>query len=534
VVLGSSPSGRTTLRKTVPRHSFLLPVLAILRAAMKRYFQNHHFFIGVAALAIIAVILMMLEVGRAKPKEIITATVEQGAVRQLVSVSGIADAKQTADLSFPTSGFIDTVQVKVGDIVKAGDILVTQNTEALMADRQDAVATLEKAKADKAELIAGPRNETKAVTAQTITLKEAALKTAKETGAEQIASAQRLLRSDGLTAYTDAAIEDAIPPVISGSYTCDSEGSYTVKIYRSDTLSGYSYQLSGIETGIYPASINQPSPLGTCGLRVLFDGSSTYGNTVWHIEIPNTKSPRYVANKNALELIKIQTASAIALAEQELALAKTSADNSNAPARSEALIRAEASISQAEARLARVDSTLNDRVLRAPFDGTVTDISAQKGEVPGATPVVTVLAENEFDLTARIPEIDIGKLKTGQKVEMVFDARPNETLTGTVSFISLKATEIDGVSYYEAYVQLDNKPDWLRSGLNADINIILSEKTDALRIPKRFLIKENNTFAVLKRSGQTSATTTIGVDLEGDDGYVAITGLSTGDTVVAP
>jgi RND family efflux transporter MFP subunit len=529
-----TPSGRTTLRKTVPRRGFLLSVLAILKVQMKRFFQSHHFIIGVAAVAIIAVVLMMLGVGRAKPKEIITATVEQGTVRQLVSVSGIADAKQTADLSFPMSGFIDSVAVKVGDVVKAGDILVSQNTAALLADQQDALATLQKAKADKDELIAGPRSEARVVTAETIALKEAALKTAKENGTEQIASAERLLRSDGLTAYTDKATENATAPIISGSYTCDKEGSYNVRMYRSDSLSGYSYEITGIETGIFPASTNQPAPLGTCGLRILFDSKSIYSSTIWHIEIPNTKSLRYVANKNALELTKIQTASAIALAEQELALTKASADSSNAPARTEALTRAEASITQAEARLARISSEISDRVLRAPFDGTITDISAQKGEVAGATPIVTVLAENAFDLTARIPEIDIGKLKIGQRVEMVFDAKPSDTLMGTISFISLKATEIDGVSYYEAYVQLDNKPDWLRSGLNAYINIILSEKSDALRIPKRFLIKENTAVVVLKRNGQTNATTTVGVDLEGDDGFVAITGLNSGDTVVAP
>jgi HlyD family secretion protein len=517
-----------------PGTVFLLPALAILRAQMKRFFQSHHFLIGVAVVAIIAVILMMLGVGRAKPKEIITATVEQGDVRQLISVSGIADAKQTADLSFPMSGFIDSVSVKIGDVVRAGDILVNQNTTALMADQQDALATLQKARADKEELVSGPRNEARAVTAETLTLKEAALKTAKENSGEQIASAERLIRSDGLTAYTDIATEDAVAPIISGSYTCDQEGSYKVRMYHSDALSGYSYEISGIESGIFPASTNQPAPLGTCGLRILFDNASTYGNTVWHIDIPNTKSPRYIANKNALDLTKIQTASTIALAEQELALAKASADSSNAPARTEALTRAEASIAQAEARLARVSSEISDRILRAPFDGTVTDISAQKGEVAGATPIVTVLAENAFDLTARIPEIDIGKLKIGQRVEMVFDARPSEMLMGTVSFISLKATEIDGVSYYEAYIQLDSKPDWLRSGLNADINIILAEETDTLRIPKRFLIKENNTTAVLKRSGQVSATTTVSVVLEGDDGFVAITGLNAGDTVVAP
>jgi multidrug efflux pump subunit AcrA (membrane-fusion protein) len=117
---------------------------------------------------------------------------------------------------------------------------------------------------------------------------------------------------------------------------------------------------------------------------------------------------------------------------------------------------------------------------------------------------------------------------------MVFDAKADEQLTGTISFISLKSTEIDGVSYYEAYIQMDSTPSWLRSGLNADINIILSETVDTLRIPKRFLIEENGIYSVLLTQGEAYATTTIEVTLKGNDGFIAITGLNSGDVIVAP
>jgi hypothetical protein len=105
---------------------------------------------------------------------------------------------------------------------------------------------------------------------------------------------------------------------------------------------------------------------------------------------------------------------------------------------------------------------------------------------------------------------------------------------GTITFISLQATEIDGVSYFDAYMMMDQQPDWMRSGLNADIDIVLSEKTGTLRIPRRFLVRDNDNYAVLKQTGETSATTTIDVTLEGDDGFVAITGLNDGDVLVAP
>jgi multidrug efflux pump subunit AcrA (membrane-fusion protein) len=236
----------------------------------------------------------------------------------------------------------------------------------------------------------------------------------------------------------------------------------------------------------------------------------------------------------AYELAKTVSDSSIAVARQELQLAKASAINTNAPARSEAIVRANANITEAQARLARADSGLNDNILTAPFSGTVTDIDILAGETVGVEPIVTIVAPDAFEVIARVPEIDIGKLAINQRVEMVFDAKSDEVITGKITFISLQATEINGVAYYEATILPDQVPPWIRNGLNADIDIIFSEVVNTLRIPSRFLISDTSGFRVLKKNGEDVATTTIEVTLEGNDGFVAITGLIAGDTVVAP
>jgi RND family efflux transporter MFP subunit len=384
------------------------------------------------------------------------------------------------------------------------------------------------------ELLAGPQDESRAVTSETVTLKERALATTKETESNKVENALNQLRSTGLTAYTNDADEDAVAPEISGTFTCKAEGTYTIDVYASNADSGYSYRLSGLETGNFTASTLQAVPLGECGLRIMFDADSRYSDTTWHIDVPNKLSTTYTAYKNAYELAKTQAEASIALAEQDLALAKATASSNNAPARSEALTRVNASIAQAEAKLSRIDSQIAERVLRAPFAGVVTDIDITPGEVATSESRITLMANSMFTVKARIPEIDISKLALNQPVEMLFDAKSDEIVMGAISFISLKPTLIDGVSYFEAYITFDNTPSWMRSGLNADINIIISETTDTLRLPKRFVTKTDTGYTVLLRNGETVASTTISVTLEGNDGYVAITGLTLGDTVVAP
>lgn len=501
---------------------------------MKSFLYHRTLFISIAAAVIAGVVFMMLSIGSRNNVELVTTIVEVGNVRQNVSVSGIAKAEQSAELAFPTTGIVRDVLVGVGDEVATGDILLMLDTQALTADRQDALAAISSAVATRDELLAGPTNLSREVTLQTVQTKNEALETTKANEQRKIDNAYQALLSSGITAYSNNENEDAVPPTITGTYTCKDEGTLVIDMFSSGTQSGYSYRLSGLETGTYTVSTDQAIALGKCGLRIQFDADSSYSRSQWLVDIPNKKSPLYIANRNAYTLAVTQAASAITLAEQDLLLAQASAENTNAPARSEAIARANASIAQAQARLARIDSTIADRVLRAPFAGTITEIDILPGETVASEPVVTLLARSDFEVTARIPEIDIGKLLIGQKTEMLFDARSNETLTGEITFISLKATEIDGVSYYEAIISLDQIPDWMRSGLNADIEIIIEEKSDVLRVPKRFITNSDQGAEVLILQGKITATSSVVIDLEGNDGYTAVTGVNEGDILVAP
>jgi HlyD family secretion protein len=501
---------------------------------MSRFLHSRSFYILLAVVTIIFVIGMMLGVGKRNNTPLVTTVVETGDVRQLVSVSGLAEAKQSANLAFPVTGIVASVEVSEGSEVEVGDIIATLETRALEADRQDALANLSRAFAERDQLLAGPSESERSVTGESVASAEEALATTKENEARKVENARRALLSSNVTAFSDDDDEDATPPTVSGTYACDEEGIYQLDVFRSAAQSGFSYRLSGLESGTFVGSVDQAVPMGTCGLRIKFDATSNYFNTEWTIEIPNSQSSAYTSALNTYNLAVTQAESAISLAEQSLALAKANAQNDNAPARIEDVAKANADIAQAQARLARIDATLADRVLRAPFSGTITDIDILPGETVTTAPIVTLLAESDFQVTARIPEIDIGKLATGQKVDMIFDARAGETVTGEIDFISLQATEIDGVAYYEAIITFNELPSWMRSGLNADIDIIVEEVTGALRVPKRFVTKTESGYKVYELNNTTTATTSVEVVLEGNDGFIAITGVSEGTTLLAP
>ncbi len=466
--------------------------------------------------------------------EYVTSTVDTGPVQQLVSVSGVTENRQVAELGFPTGGTVTDVTVRVGDMVTAGTILATLDSRTLAADIKDGEAALERARASRAELLAGITATTRAVSNETITLKRDALARTTIDQARVVENARRTFLTNDLTALATEDDEEAPAPLISGTYTCDTEGTYTITFFGSNSASGYSFRLSGLESGTVTASVDQPTPFGTCGLRLQLAPNERYNRSVWTITIPNPDGSAYTQNRNAYEAAKTTAASQIALAEQDLALAEATGAEATAVARPEAIARANADVAQAEARLARVQSEVSDRTLTAPFTGVVTAVNTVVGEAIGTTPLITLYATDTYELIARIPEIDIGKVVVGQSALVIFDARDSTTITATITYVAPSATTIDGVAYYEARLALDESPEWLRNGLNADIDIIISEVTKSVRVPTRFVSNLTENPTVQRLINGTLATTTIAIELIGNDGYVAVSGITAGDVIVAP
>jgi multidrug efflux pump subunit AcrA (membrane-fusion protein) len=191
---------------------------------MKKLLFHRPLYVYIVIGIIAAVGYMVLSLSQGDPVELVTTTVERGTVERLVSVSGIVEAEQTAQLAFPASGIVSAVNVSPGDIVQAGDVLVTLETRILNADRADALAARARAVATRDELAAGADSNTRLTSAETVTLRETSLSTTQNTQAELIANARRTLLSSDLTAISSDPDEEAVAPIITGTYACDTEG----------------------------------------------------------------------------------------------------------------------------------------------------------------------------------------------------------------------------------------------------------------------------------------------------------------------
>lgn len=468
-------------------------------------------------------------------KEYVTTTVERGDVTEIVSVSGVVEAENSAALAFAASGLVAEVLVSEGQVVTKGDVLARLVTSQLKAERQSAVASYQKAVADKEELINGPQNEARALTDTATQNAKANLDQVTKENDEKVENAYRTLLSSSLIARTENPREDATPPTVSGTYTCQETGQYTIEPYNYRDVA-FPYRVRGLEYGTFDAFFESPGSFGDCGLSLQFVSGVSYAGSEWIIDIPNTNSSVYQTNLNAYELAVEQRTSAITAAQNQLTLAEKEAALENAAPRGEAIIRANADILAAQARINAVDAQIADRTIIAPFSGIITETTILAGETATTEPVITLLASDTFDLTARIPEIDITKIETDQTAEVIFDAHPEATIPAIISFISPLATEIDGVAYFKATISFNEQPSWLRAGLNADIDIIVERKENVLRIPKRFLItnEDSGTQTVHVLAGEEIVPAPVAIGFIGNDGFIEISNIEEGAVIAAP
>lgn len=460
-----------------------------------------------------------------------TTHTEIGTVTSFISVSGNAEMEEIIPLSFPRGGTISGIFVERGDSVATGTILATVGDTSLQAEYVAAEAETDRVRAVRNELLNGPTKSEAIVTQTTVDNAEAALLNTINTEETKVEAARTTLYNTNVTAVATDPDTEALPPTVTGSYTCTAEGTYTLELYRSSSESGYSYRYSGIETGTESAYVNQPGPLGTCGLRLQFPEGARYRNeTTFTISIPNTASASYASNRALYDQARVQEEANIQAARRTLNLALDQATVSTAGARIEALIAANAVVATAEARLAQASFALRESAIRAPSNGIITDISAVTDQTVATEPVITLFSPTKTTFTARIPEKDITEVSAGQTAEVTFDAMPDETITAHVSFISPLQNITNGAPFYEAELALSETPIWLRSGMQADVKIITQALTDVIRIPRVYL--DGTDIYLRTETGATATPATI--LLIGTDGFVALDDISAGTELVLP
>jgi len=229
--------------------------------------------------------------------------------------------------------------------------------------------------------------------------------------------------------------------------------------------------------------------------------------------------------------------------EKTQALAKLTAGPDPLDIRSQEL-----SIQQKENALQDAKNNLLDYYIRAPFDGVLTKIVNKKGDSLSSGAVAATLLTNQKIATITLNEVDVAKAKVGQKATLTFDAINGLSITGAVAEIDSLGTVTQGVVTYNVKIYFDTQDDRVKSGMSVSAALIIDTKQDVIVVPNAAVKQQGGTDYVEIAEGNISSSTgsgssgvvlasaprrqTVEIGLSNSAMTEIVSGLNEGDNVV--
>lgn len=376
-----------------------------------------------------------------------TSKVRKGDIVISASGVGVVVSPQDIQVGFSTSGIIQEIYVKEGDVVQKGDILakLEEDPQLLLDLETQKIAVL----------------------------------TEQESYDDFMNNLDSDLASvtiDYLEAKSD--LEELLSDRAAQNYRrCDDD--YSIQ-YEADYVAALD-TLTKLQDKYNQSYISRdPSDLGKIELEADIAGAQSkvdiaYANWQYCLSYPTQDEKDLVDAQ-----IKIKENQVLIL-ENEIKKLETGVDPDEAALQ-------EAKLAQAKAKLAVAEENLNGLVISAPMDGTVMNINAVIGQfVSNNTNIVRIADMSSTILEVFLDETDLDKMVVGYEVEVIFDAFDDELFKGTVISISPELSKENNVSYVNGLVALDpssfGKPFNLPLGLNASVDIIGGRSENTILIP---------------------------------------------------
>lgn len=177
---------------------------------------------------------------------------------------------------------------------------------------------------------------------------------------------------------------------------------------------------------------------------------------------------------------------------------------------------------------------LKNATLYAPFEGVITSLPFPS---PGVNvnltdPQVELLDPASIYFEVDADQSEVINIKDKQTVEIILDSYRDKSFVGVVSFISYTPKAGEASTVYKVKVELDSiqmKELLPRIGMSGDAKFILSEKTDVLFVPNRFVNSDKEGKYVNLGGKDKKVRVTVGV--EGEEKIEIISGVKEGDVL---
>jgi macrolide-specific efflux system membrane fusion protein len=133
----------------------------------------------------------------------------------------------------------------------------------------------------------------------------------------------------------------------------------------------------------------------------------------------------------------------------------------------------------------------------AAINGTIIQKNVESGQTFTTQDAILVMSDR-LTVKAQVDETDIAKIKLKQKATISLDAYPEKSIGAVVDQIAFDAKTINNVTTYIVDVLPDFAPDYMRSGMTANVIFTIQSKENIIVIPTEAIKNSDGRSFVLK------------------------------------
>ncbi|MFH1662237.1 MAG: efflux RND transporter periplasmic adaptor subunit [Candidatus Falkowbacteria bacterium] len=256
-------------------------------------------------IAIIIIILIIVGAvasyfvfGEKETVEYTTVKAERGSILQTVSETGVVKASNEVDLNFSTTGKIAKILVKIGDIVKNGQVLAELDYSDLSINEQEAQANLDIANAQLNKLLDG-------ATKEEIAVSQASVDQAKASYDSSLNEFEKISnKEDEAVAQAEEELYD-LEDASSNTITTYEQAVSVAEVALNNAKSVYQRAIDNKEDDLL-VTIENKLTINTTALdtvnTILEDDDTDYVLSILNLAYLNNTKSDYSAGKNLLSI----------------------------------------------------------------------------------------------------------------------------------------------------------------------------------------------------------------------------------------
>jgi HlyD family secretion protein len=180
-----------------------------------------------------------------------------------------------------------------------------------------------------------------------------------------------------------------------------------------------------------------------------------------------------------------------------------------------------------------LENQLRLESVQAPIAGLIYSLQIRSGTyITKGQLLAQIYQPGKIKLRAYVDEPDLGRIKTGQSIQVQWDGLPDRQWRGVVEKLAEQVVALNNRSVGYVICSFDDYPKELIPNLNVKVEITTNRKADALVIPKSAVLNQNGKPAVFLSDGKSTTAKPVDLGLITSEEVEILSGIKAGDSVV--